>query len=1335
MYLKSTEAVITDICIPNELGQTNIMDSLSIVAGPDKPGLLKEETLDDIFTGTVKLFPGKTALIFKTKELTYQQLDDWATAVAANLQGMGLQKGSACMLWWPRSIELHVAVLAIVKCGAFYVPMDYDMPAERVLAVMEDVGATHCITPNNLEGNCTFIHQLNFIETDIIKYKNAGLLPDDNAYVLFTSGSTGKPKGIPISQRNICQLVRSENDLLKIRSTDKVYQGFSVSFDMWCEETWVSYLAGATIWIADAITAKSIDELSEILLKEKITVLHAVPSLLAVMDDIELPGLRLINAGGEACTQQVLDKWANKNRQFFNSYGPTETTVSATFAELNKGDKITIGKPLANYGLAVVNEQMQPVEIGQPGELIVTGAGVSKGYWNLEKLTAEKFIAKNYFLASMPGDTIYRTGDAAFMDENHDIHFIGRIDDQVKLRGYRIELGEIESLLNNATGILQAAVALKKDGAGQDQLTGYVLMNRQTQFDEALLKDQLALKLPAYMVPFVIVQLDELPRLPSGKIDRKKLPVPEAYLQAAVAEEKILSTDSVEEKVKKILSAVTAKPVTSLTQDFFHDLGGHSLLAAIFVSRMRKEGAVSAASLKDVYLHRPLSALVNKWNEASVIKAAPQPFIPISKLRYYTCWLAQTVSVLIIFGLFATQIFVPYLGYYYTQLNSESHAYGLIAALLIFCTLPPIFTGLGIAAKWLIIGKYKAGEYPMWGSYYFRWWLVNTIQKLMPTQFLNGTPMYPLFFKSLGVKISADAQLSALTIGAEDLVEIGEDVSISSYVNINNAVVENGLFKLTKVKIGNHAYIGSSAVIAGNTEIADWGELQDLSFLPPGEKIEYAEIWKGSPAKKIYTRTDAECVQPLAVSKATRRKYNFIYTISLTLFPLFVLVPLIPTLVALSELDNAASAYDFSYVWITPILTMVYLLLFAGENILLSKWLQRDLKPGTYPVYGLLYYKKWIVDQMNTLSLIVLHPLYATMYISSYFRALGAKIGKHTEISTASSVTHPLLEIGTGSFIADAVTLGEADVRGQRLILEKTSVADNSFVGNSALIPQGYNLESNMLIGVLSTPPTPEQLEGQSSHDWFGSPAIALPKRQNAAGFDSSLTFKPTTSLKIKRGTVEGIRIILPQTVVLICSVFFIGYGSDMLDEESVLRIFLLSPLYYLFIMGLPSFLLVVILKWFIIGKYKPFTAPMWSWKVWSSELVTSTYEALAIPFFLEYLIGTPWLPFMLRFLGVKAGKRVYMNTADITEYDMVTIGDDAALNEDCGPQTHLFEDRIMKVGPVKFGARTSIGSRSIILYDSEIGDDVKLAPLSLVMKGETLPANTSWGGSPVAEL
>ncbi len=444
-------------------------------------------------------------------------------------------------------------------------------------------------------------------------------------------------------------------------------------------------------------------------------------------------------------------------------------------------------------------------------------------------------------------------------------------------------------------------------------------------------------------------------------------------------------------------------------------------------------------------------------------------------LRYWLCSIAQALSLLVIYGLFAIQIFVPYLGYYYvvakTETGTGNKGWALLTALSLFCIIPPLFSLLSIACKWIILGKVKEGDYPLWGWFYFRYWLVNTIQRLVPSQFMNGTPLYPIYLRLLGVKIAEDVQLSSITVGAEDLLEIGKDVSVSSQVVLNNALVENGLLKLRKIRIGDHAYIGSSAVISGGTIIEDWGELQDLSHLQAGNTITAGAIWRGCPAEKTGWKSPEELPQPLPVSGATRRGYVLLFSLLLIAFPIVVLIPLLPVIEMLNYMDLQSPDYNFNYFIHIPFLTIIYIVVYALETVLLSRLLLRNIQPGTYPVYSGVYVRKWLSDQLISVSLIVLHPIYATVYVSSFFRLLGAKIGKNTEISTASNVTHTMLEIGNESFIADAVSLGEEDIRGQRLILERTVIGNSSFVGNSALVPQGYTLGDGMLIGVLSTPP------------------------------------------------------------------------------------------------------------------------------------------------------------------------------------------------------------------------------------------------------------------------
>ncbi|MBS1622742.1 MAG: amino acid adenylation domain-containing protein [Bacteroidetes bacterium] len=1310
---------------------------MSIIIGPVRPDLIREETLADMYRASASLRPHKTALIFDDRSVTYAELDRWTDAIAAFLQSRGIGRGFSVGLWWPRSLELHAAILGIVKSGAAYVPLDREMPLERVQTVMQEVGAAACFTDSDDDMCCATLRVPPMPDADTFVTVSSGPLPADRAYVLYTSGSTGRPKGIPIAHRQIAHLVRSENSLLGIREDDKVYQGFSVSFDMWCEEVWIGLHAGATIWIADATTAKVVDELSEVLREQRITVLHAVPSLLAVMDE-DIPSLRLVNAGGEACTPQVLNKWAHGDRKFFNGYGPTETTVSASYAELRAGDKITIGKPLPNYNMAVVDEHYELIPFGQKGQLVITGPGVSEGYVNRPDLTVDKFRRKTASLAALPGDIMYLSGDSVVMQPDGEIEFHGRIDDQIKLRGYRIELGEIENQLHAQTGVSAAAVAVRKDSNDQDELVGYVLMEGELAFDEQAFRSELAKVLPPYMVPAVILELSEMPRLPSGKVDRKKLPRPVIFEEAprSYHSETIDDSAPLADKVTAILRGIFPGRDISTGDDFFTDLGGHSLLAAAFVSRMRSTGGLPQASIRDVYQHRPIGNLTSHWKniQGTPGKASKKRvFHTVPTSRYMLCWAAQSVALLGIYTLFALQIFVPYLGYYYIQQATDSYGYAILGALAFFCLMPPLFSLISVLIKWVVIGRFRAGDYPLWGTYYFRWWLVNTVQGLAQMEFLNGTPLYPMYLRWMGVKVAPDAQIAAAKIGAEDLLTIGRDVSISSQVLFNNAWVEGGLLKIREIKIGDHAYIGSSAVIAGDTVIEEWGELGDLSALPQGQRIRRGEVWHGSPAQRVATRDIKDLPQPLEVSPHKLFVYKIVFTALLLVFPFAMLVPLLPALLGLNYLDNTTVGdYDFHYLVWTPFLALSYVVIFILQTVVLTRLLQRGIGPGIYPVHSRTYIRKWLSEQLMALSLIVVHPIYATVYITSMFRALGAKVGKNTEISTANNVTHPLFEIGEESFIADAVTLGEADIRGQRLILDHTVIGSNSFIGNSALIPQGYHMPDDMLVGVLSTPPSPQQIDDRPGSDWFGSPAIALPHRQQSYPYPRTLTHTPSPLRRLARAFIELIRIIIPQTAVICLSVVFIGYCHGLIVDRPIWMLITFFPIYYLTIIGLPAFLITVAMKWLLVGKYNVAQHPMWTRPVWFSEAVTATYESLSKTFLLEYLKGTPWLPVALRMMGVKIGKRAWLNTLDITEYDMVTIGDDTALNSDCGPQTHLFEDRVMKIGKVKMGDRCSIGARSIVLYDSELGDGTSYAALSLVMKGEVLAPGTDWEGSPV---
>jgi non-ribosomal peptide synthetase-like protein len=320
--------------------------------------------------------------------------------------------------------------------------------------------------------------------------------------------------------------------------------------------------------------------------------------------------------------------------------------------------------------------------------------------------------------------------------------------------------------------------------------------------------------------------------------------------------------------------------------------------------------------------------------------------------------------------------------------------------------------------------------------------------------------------------------------------------------------------------------------------------------------------------------------------------------------------------------------------------------------------------------------------------------------------------------------------VGPESFIADGVVFGGMRLIPGAICLARAHIGRRSFVGNSALLPPGATVGDSVLIGVLSKPPTAEAALAPGS-TWFGSPPLRLPHRQISALFNEGATFRPAKRLVAARLAIEYVRVTLSLTVFIALFDIMLSVMGDLADlPDGLMSMIVAFPLLYMgFCLGAGLF--VVGLKWVVIGRYKPVVQPLWSFFVWRTELVTSTYENLAVPLLLTPLLGTPFLNFYLRLMGCRIGSRTFIDTTDITEFDLVQIGKDVALNADAGLQTHLFEDRVMKVSGVTIGDRAVIGSMAIALYDSVIEEDARLGDLSVLMKGERLPAGTSWEGSP----
>jgi non-ribosomal peptide synthetase-like protein len=1307
------------------------------LVGALRRDFLRDELLPEIFQVSAKRFSGRTALRCRGEGLSYREVQRRALRVAHHLRSLGIGKNTRVAVWMEPGFEIQIAILGILNAGAAYVPIDPQCPAERAAYLVSDSGAAALIASQTLPslpelGGCrriVFEREAAFHaggDLPALSRAETGARPDDCAYIIYTSGSTGRPKGVMISHRSICHFIRAEGSILGLRRGDLVFQGSSPAFDMSLEEIWPAWAAGATLLIGTAEVLRGGSDLAPWLAGQGVTVWTCVPTLLAMQDSF-IPTLRLLNLGGEACPPELVRRWARAGLRLLNTYGPTEATITATYAVLATNRPVTIGRPLPNYTAWVLDERLAPVAEGGVGELCIGGPGLALGYAGRPDLTTERFVPNPQHAPGGLDPVLYRTGDLARFGPGGEIEFLGRIDTQVKIRGFRIELSEIESVLLATGSLRQASVTVWRDARGDPKLIAYVVPRGDLVYDEAALRARLKALLPAYMVPAIFEPLADLPRQASGKVDPGALPPP---THAAAAERVIvLPGTETERTLHAVWSGLFTPATVSIDDDFFLDLGGDSLSAAELVSALRLDPALRHVSMGDVYGRPTLRGLAAHLEASHPANERSRPAIEhadASAWRHVFCGLGQAVGLLGVCGLFSLQWLIPYLAYAWLVGRSVAPLPALVLSLGLFVAAIPTMLGVGIAAKWLILGRLRPGEYPLWGFTYYRWWLTQRLLETVPIHYLGGSPLLGLYYRLLGARIGSGVILDSGVIDAPDCVAIGHDAAFGSGATLSCCKVEFGRLIVGKIQVGRGCHVGASANVGLNSQMADGAELGDLSMLPANGSIPPGERWGGSPARFI---APVEPGKPLRASPGARAALAGACAVLLFIFPVFAVLPLLPGMLlmaAIGRLSDAASFVRFS-----PLLAVMFVVSMCLQIAALKWLLVGRLRAGHIPVFSAAYLRHWLMDQLMALSLDVVNPLYATLYLNPWYRLLGVRLGPRAEISTASSICPDLLTIGAESFIADAVSLGAPRIYRGRAAFAPTVIGERTFVGNSAVIPAGTTLGDGVLIGVLSVPPSEPANAQKAGSSWFGTPAVFLPRRQIARQFDEASTFRPRRALVLQRLAIEFGRLILPLTVIISLSSLMIAAAESLAAGKGGLGE---AALFFPFIyaaFALAIGIVVVLLKWAVVGRYAPTEKPLWNHFVWRCELVTSTYENLAVPFFADMLRGTPFLPMYARLLGCRIGKRVFMDTTDVTEFDLVRIGDEAALNNDCGPQTHLFEDRVMKIAQVDIGARCTLGAGAIVLYGARMEAGSTLGELSLLMKGEVLPAGTHWEGSP----
>ncbi len=1317
----------------------------SRLVGPLKPEFVRDELLCEIFASAVAATPDAIALRSGRLTQTYAEVDALATGIARGLLKRGLRPGKVAGLWMGRGPDLLISQIAIAKTGAAWLPFDADAPVDRIATCLGDAEAVLLLSNDAYRTKaggampCPIVVAADLVEPDdrsVVDARALGATPADPAYLIYTSGSTGVPKGIVITGANICHYLRSANDLYRIEPTDIVFQGASVAFDLSMEEIWIPYLVGASLFVASAEMLGEADKLPDLMSMAGVTVLDTVPTLLGMISQ-DISSLRLIILGGEACPPVIAQRWCRPGRRIYNSYGPTEATVVATASEVRINEPVTIGGPIANYTCYVVDEHMTLLPRGIEGELVIGGPGVAKGYLKRDSLTAEKFVA-NPFGTENHDPILYRSGDAVVMDRAGKIGFRGRIDDQVKIRGFRVELGEIEAKLAVLTGVAQVTVVLRTDD-GIDQLVAFIVPDRAAPSDslEAKhLRSVLRDELPPYMVPTRFEIVNDLPRLSSGKADRKVLRSVALTTPVMVEAQEEPRSDT-EASLLAAAKQVLPPQAIPFDADFFTDLGGHSLLAARFVSVVRQIQHLSGLTLQDMYKLRTLRAISASLDAKSAQQGGVRDlgFEPPSLRRRFLCGLAQAAVLPLIIALMTFQwlgVFISYMLLTGSDAGFFEEAASLIGIYMLINVATVLFA---IAGKWLILGRMKPGRYPLWGVYFFRWWVVQRLVSLTHPKWMQGSPVMRTFLRALGTKVGPNAIIGDIDIGSFDQLSIGEDASIGGKVKFNNARVEGNLFIVGEISIGRDTYIGTSCVIEEDVVVGEGAELKDLTAIAAGGRVGDWQVWDGSPGRQTGTASRAELDELPTASLGRRIVQGLLYVVMLLVIPPLGLIPIFPAFWVFDQIDSWIDVPEvdrLTYLASLPILawpTAFALVLVTVAFIAAIRWIVLPrVSEGRYSVYSWFYMRKWIVALSTEITLETLSSLFATVYMRGWYRLMGAKIGKDAEISTNLSGRYDLIDIGEKCFIADEVVLGDEEVRRGWMILKKVRTGARVFIGNDAVVPIGADIPDGALIGIKSKPPTNEELSPGDT--WFGTPPIKLPVRQRFDGGGANWTYEAPRWKKLMRAVFEAVHISLPTMLFIVFGTWSVELlGPKLLDGRygQVTLLFIGVSL----LISLTMTAVVILVKWATMGRYEPTVQPMWSFWAMRTEAVAVMYWGLAGKVLLDHLRGTPFLPWLLRLFGAKFGKGVYLDMTDITEFDCVTVGDFVSINALAALQTHLYEDRVMKVGRVNIGNGVTIGAGSTVLYDTHVGDFARLGPLTLVMKGESIPPHTEWAGAP----
>ncbi|OFM03534.1 amino acid adenylation protein [Corynebacterium sp. HMSC071F07] len=1271
----------------------------------------RERTLWDIVQTTAELNPDAAALD-DGEVLTYSELITDVQAWAAELQANGVCRGDRIGIRMTSGKrELYLAILATLAAGAAYVPVDADDPDERAEMVFGEADIDGLFTDEGFRS----LRSAERVGKDA---HQGAPTPDDTAWIIFTSGSTGKPKGVAVTHRSAAAFVDAEAALFLVDHPhgplgpdDRVLAGLSVAFDASCEEMWLAWGHGACLVPAPRSLVRSGMDLGPWLIRRDITVVSTVPTLAGLWPAEALDNIRLLIVGGEACSQELVDRLATDEREMWNTYGPTEATVVACAQRMVPGQPVSIGLPLNGWDLVVVDKQGSPVSVGEVGELVIGGVGLAR-YLDPAK-DAEKYAP----LDSMAWERAYRTGDHVRLEEDG-LYFVGRIDDQVKIGGRRIELGEVEANVAALPNVYNSAVAVQKTPGGESVLVGYVSLEDEAKgFDEKAAHERLAETMPAALVPRICV-MEELPVRTSGKVDKKALPWPLPGVGVEAA-----GLTQTEQWLAQLWVETLGVSVSDENADFF-SLGGTSLAAATLVGRIRER--YPTVAVRDLYDHPRLGSLAEHIGGVEERPSAA-PKRTVRKVGMGTR-VVQTLIQIPVMTLAATSWLT------WLLLGSNvANALGadwalttpwwLVAVMVVLFATPIGRIPIGGIGARLITAGIKPGDYPRGGSAHLRIWAAERWADASGSRSIAGATWVNNYARLLGVKIGRGVDLHSLP-PVTGLLKLGDHAAIEPEVDLSGYWLDGDVLHVGAINVGEGARVGARSTLLPGTNVDKYAHVEAGSTVTARKKIKDGQRWSGSPAKKVGRSKHRFPAEP-----PKRRPWWVAFygatSILLAIQPVVALA--VGAAVVVAGLSMTAGNDFIGSIFFAPLGALAAFACFMAQTWLGVRILSIGLKPGVAPVRSAAGWRLWSVERLMDEARTTLFPLYASQLTPTWLRSLGAKIGKDVEISTAVMIPK-LTDIKDGAFLADDTMIGGYELGGGWMLTGETKVGKRSFVGNSGITGPGRKLGKNSLVAVLSSTPK----KSKSGSNWWGSPPERMRRVEaSVEGVQGeSLTYNPGFGVKAARGLVETMRLLAPMTSAMLLAAT-LATMYVLVDNYGVGLAWAVSGL-LLMAIGAVSMAITVAVKWICVGKHRAADHPLWSAFVWLNELQDTFVEAVAAPWFFQHTLGAGEINLGLRALGVKIGAGAWIDSYWFPETDLCYVGKGASVGPGTVVQTHLFQDRVMSLDTVTIEDGATLAAHSVALPASLLGDAGTVGPGSLVMRGDRVPANSVWQGNPI---